>query len=141
MNEADGFRIEAALRSGFAMTNDNGDEYACTEAQLIAFAKACERAGRAQIAQAFRAALEKGFALNPREAMEIAAEVADRLNTAHDAVTRRTLQPSTGTESFYEKIARANAWFDSLTPEQQAEHREEQRQSWARGESQLDRKP
>lgn len=48
MNEADGFRIEAACQFGFETTNDDADEYKCTEAALLAFAKACERKGRAE---------------------------------------------------------------------------------------------
>jgi hypothetical protein len=39
--------------------------------------------------------------------------------------------------SFEQMVARACKWFDNLTPEQQAEHREAQRQSWARGEAGL----
>jgi hypothetical protein len=31
-------------------------------------------------------------------------------------------------------VAEAQARFDAMTPEQQAEHREAQRQSWVRGE-------
>lgn len=48
MTDEDGFRIEAAVQFGFEWTNDDADEYACTEAQLIAFAKAAERKGRAE---------------------------------------------------------------------------------------------
>jgi hypothetical protein len=47
MSEADGFRTEAAVQFGFTWTNDDADEYACTEAALIAFAKGCERKGMA----------------------------------------------------------------------------------------------
>lgn len=46
MIEQDGFRIEAALQLGFeeaAVHCGKTEVYACTEAQLIAFAKACER--------------------------------------------------------------------------------------------------
>lgn len=49
MTEQDGFRIEAALQFGF--TEIDGTEvttYSCTETELIAFAKACERKGRAE---------------------------------------------------------------------------------------------
>ena len=45
ISEADGFRTEAAVQFGFTWTNDDADEYACTEAALIAFAKACEHKG------------------------------------------------------------------------------------------------
>lgn len=48
MTEQDGFRIEAAVSFGFEWTNDDADEFKCTEAQLIAFAKAAERKGRAE---------------------------------------------------------------------------------------------
>jgi hypothetical protein len=47
-DEADSFRIEAAVQFGFHWTNDDADEYACTEAALVAFARACERAGMAE---------------------------------------------------------------------------------------------
>lgn len=48
MTDEDGHTIEAAVQFGFRWTNDDADEYACTEAQLIAFAKACERKGLAE---------------------------------------------------------------------------------------------
>jgi len=48
MNDADGFRLEAACQFGFETTNDDADEYKCTEAALLAFVKACERKGRAE---------------------------------------------------------------------------------------------
>lgn len=35
MTDLDGYRIEAALECGFEMTNDDGDEFRCTEAQII----------------------------------------------------------------------------------------------------------
>lgn len=47
MNEQDGFRLEAAMQFGFSQAEDDGP-YTCTEAQLIAFAKACERKGLAE---------------------------------------------------------------------------------------------
>jgi hypothetical protein len=34
-------------------------------------------------------------------------------------------------------LKKANDWFDSLTPDQQREHRREQRRSWVRGELML----
>ena len=37
-----------------------------------------------------------------------------------------------GSEEWDALVARANAAFDALTPEQQAEHRRQQRESWAR---------
>lgn len=45
MSDEDGFRIEAALQFGFETTNDDADQFKCTQEQLIAFAKACERKG------------------------------------------------------------------------------------------------
>jgi hypothetical protein len=45
MTDADGFRIEAAEQFGFEPTDGDMTGYVCTEAQLIAFAKACERKG------------------------------------------------------------------------------------------------
>ena len=39
MTDEEGLLIELALHLGFQMTNDDGDEYACTEAQLLEFAK------------------------------------------------------------------------------------------------------
>lgn len=47
MTEQDGFRLEAAEQFGFSQAEDDGP-YTCTEAQLIAFAKAAERKGRAE---------------------------------------------------------------------------------------------
>lgn len=52
MNEQDGFRLEAAVQFGFQESGHNegkdDDCYLCSQAQLIAFAKACERAGMYQ---------------------------------------------------------------------------------------------
>lgn len=45
MNEADGFRIEAAMDYGFEPTNDDATEFRCTEVQLLALMKACEQKG------------------------------------------------------------------------------------------------
>lgn len=47
MTDEDGHRIDAAMQFGFEQTEDDGP-YICTEAQLIAFAKAAERKGRAE---------------------------------------------------------------------------------------------
>lgn len=46
MNDQDGYRLEAAECFGFSQAEDDGP-YTCTEAQLIAFAKAAERKGLA----------------------------------------------------------------------------------------------
>lgn len=47
MTDGDGHRIEAALQFGFEALPDM-DGFTCTPPQLIAFAKACERKGRAE---------------------------------------------------------------------------------------------
>lgn len=47
MTDEDGHRLEAADQCGFVQAEDDGP-YTCTEAQLIAFAKGCERKGRAE---------------------------------------------------------------------------------------------
>jgi hypothetical protein len=52
MTEEDGFLIEAALQLGFQMTNDDGDEFACTEGQLLEFAKRVKLATERRIARA-----------------------------------------------------------------------------------------
>lgn len=59
MNDADGLRLEAAEQFGFEAAEvycGNTELYSCTPAQLVAFAKACERAGRAQVARHIRQA-------------------------------------------------------------------------------------
>lgn len=43
MTDEEGHIIECALQLGFEMTNDDGDEYACTEAQLLKFAEHMQR--------------------------------------------------------------------------------------------------
>lgn len=51
MNDQDGLRIEAAEQFGFSEIGQDEfghSGYQCTTAQLIAFAKACERAGMFQ---------------------------------------------------------------------------------------------
>lgn len=48
MTDADGHRIEAAEQFGFSPLCSTDPVYRCTEAQLIAFAKAAERKGRAE---------------------------------------------------------------------------------------------
>jgi hypothetical protein len=51
MNDQDGFRIEAALQFGFSAAGDDAaPHYICSEVELIAFAKACERKGLATAA-------------------------------------------------------------------------------------------
>lgn len=52
--EDDGFRSEAAGQFGFRDFNDDCTERLCTTAQLVAFAKSCERKGRAEAAQVVR---------------------------------------------------------------------------------------
>ena len=51
MTDEDGFRIEAAEQFGFTeITGTEVTAYSCTEAELIAFAKACGRKGLAESA-------------------------------------------------------------------------------------------
>ncbi len=49
MTDEDGHRIEAAEQFGFMPTDPDAERYECTTAQLIAYAKACERKGLAQV--------------------------------------------------------------------------------------------
>lgn len=49
MNDEDGLRLEAAEQFGFERISDDCPRYSCTESQLIAFARACERKGRAEV--------------------------------------------------------------------------------------------
>jgi hypothetical protein len=48
MTDEDGLRLEAAEQFGFTPTDPDAERYECTTAQLIAFAKACERKGRSE---------------------------------------------------------------------------------------------
>lgn len=63
MNDQDGLRIEAAEQYGFEEIDGQDGPgqpgYFCTEAELLAFAKACERAGMAQAAKQLRDAESK----------------------------------------------------------------------------------
>lgn len=45
MTDEDGHRIEAAEQFGFIPTDPDAERYECTTAQLLAFAKSCERKG------------------------------------------------------------------------------------------------
>ncbi len=81
MNDQDGFRLEAADQFGFAELNDfpeDAGKYLCTEAQLIAFAKACERKG---MAEAYELANRDAV---HRRMKEIDAELAPILKTERD---------------------------------------------------------
>jgi hypothetical protein len=44
MTEKEGFMIEAALAAGFTMTNDDGTEFSCTEANVIELLTKCRKA-------------------------------------------------------------------------------------------------
>lgn len=94
-NDADGFRIEAALQFGFRMTNDDGDEYACTESQLIAFAKACERKGRAEASKLAQTRSHENRVAHMHEgavALDCLAGELDQLNDATDAELKPILE-------------------------------------------------
>lgn len=52
--ELNGYRVEAALDVGFEWFDDDAGVYTCTEAQLLEFARRCERKGRADAAKLAR---------------------------------------------------------------------------------------
>lgn len=52
--------------------------------------------------------------------------------------TRRTLHPSKDRPDLDEMVKCSIAWFNALSPEQQAEHRRAQRKSWVKGEMLLE---
>lgn len=87
MNDADGFRLEAAEQFGFEDTSGAVDGYLCTEAQLIAFAKACERAGRAEASKLIQttahACREKPGCSAPL-ALDTVAGILERANDVTD---------------------------------------------------------
>jgi hypothetical protein len=83
--DADGFRCEAAQQFGFETTIDYAAEYECTQAQLIAFAKACEYAGVAQAVR-FASAGDDTYR-GPFDAQGIVDELERRI-AALDAVIR-----------------------------------------------------
>lgn len=96
MNDADGFRIEAALQFGFQESSHNDgkdtDVYLCTEAQLIAFAKACERKGMVDVVlkvEGADSAVSLEWALNDvaLSVDELAAEFAPILEAERTRVT------------------------------------------------------
>jgi hypothetical protein len=64
MDDADGFRIEAAEQFGFIATDPGAGAYdgtyACSVQQVIAFAKACERAGMAAALKLVRITAQGG---------------------------------------------------------------------------------
>jgi hypothetical protein len=60
MNDDDGFRIEAAMQFGFdEVEGATVTTYRATESQLLAFAKACERAGMVKVSRMAAAAGQK----------------------------------------------------------------------------------
>jgi hypothetical protein len=91
MNDQDGHRLEAAEQFGFAHADLGEPGYFCTDAQLIAFAKACERAGRAQVVTILRETERKLDAAPSRESSLISggisavAEELEKRNAESDA--------------------------------------------------------
>lgn len=83
MTDEDGHRIDAAMQFGFEQTEDDGP-YSCTEAQLIAFAKAAERKGRAE---AIALATQEGRVTDfgARMALKGVADELLAMNAASDA--------------------------------------------------------
>lgn len=85
--EADDFRVEAAAQFGFRVTDDSPVEfkdwkYTGSEAQLVAFARACERAG-----------LQQSLALSTSEAIQKRIDAIDALNNPIlDAERQRVLE-------------------------------------------------
>lgn len=81
-------RLEAAERCGFVATDPGpgafDGTYSCTVTQLVAFAKECESAGRAQIAAALRVVIEKQPAGDVRAALTVAADMCDAINAARE---------------------------------------------------------
>lgn len=71
MTDEDGHRVEAALQFGFSITGGDVDGYICTEPQLIAFAKACERAGMAKAVALLR--------IQPNASLWVAARLDEQI--------------------------------------------------------------
>lgn len=67
MNDADGYRLEAALAFG-AVIDDDAEQYTFTTSQVIAFAKSCECAG-----------LSKSLSLNKQAVKSAVAAYAAEL--------------------------------------------------------------
>lgn len=155
----------AALSCGFQACWPEG--FMCTESQLIAFAMSCERAGTERVASILRGLVDRKLpAASVAGAVSAIADQLDKAIAAYDADvaavieaarsirldkeyaearkarkrTRRSV-PTPERPELTRLIADACAAFAKLTPEQQEAHRAEQRASWVRGESQLDRKP
>lgn len=84
--EADAFRLEAAEQYGFEeIENAHTTAYRCTEAELIAFAKACERKGLFAAIAALRSAeakLDAAQSLNASLMSGAISAMADTLDEA-----------------------------------------------------------
>lgn len=92
MTDEDGHRIEAAMQFGFSQAEDDGP-YSCIDAQLIAFAKACERKGLAMAhGLANRDAVYRHILALDGELAPILAAEEDRYMTAQGYV-RGTDEP------------------------------------------------
>jgi hypothetical protein len=106
INDADGHRIEAAEQFGFSLVagapDDAPETYVCTEAQVIAFAKACERAGFAKAAahcrhlETFWDAQEQEWAPAVAGAFAIIAENIEAGNALIDAELAAVRAPMGG---------------------------------------------
>jgi hypothetical protein len=84
MNEQDGFRLEAAEQFGFSQAEDDGP-YTCTEAQLIAFAKAAERKGMASAAALIRNRAQTSALRSSCDDLILAAREIESLVAVSDA--------------------------------------------------------
>ena len=78
MNDTDGHRIEAALQFGFEKISDDCPAYRCTETQLLAFAKACERKGQSRLWGSVKSRVRA-------DVLEGVAEQFDKMNAEIDA--------------------------------------------------------
>lgn len=95
MDDEDGFRTEAAEQCGFQATDPGigafDGTYSCTTAQLIAFAKACERKGRAEASAIAQRKSHEYRTSKPlcsgacACAMDVLAGELERMNAATDA--------------------------------------------------------
>jgi hypothetical protein len=96
MTDEDGHRIEAAEQFGFSRLCSTDSVYRCTEAQLIAFAKACERKGLAEAhGLANRDAVHRRILDIDAELAPILAAEEERFMTARGYVRAHEMKPGT----------------------------------------------
>jgi hypothetical protein len=91
-SEADGFTIEAAQQFGARPANDDCSLYIMTEAQLLAFAKSCERKGLAEAYLIEREYIKEEIDKIDAELAPILAAEQERFMTAQGHV-RGTGEP------------------------------------------------